>query len=116
MHGLIIAIEYSYMLDRKNYFNLWCELGRLLLRQSYLNIDHELFVTALLESIDSTSETKSEKCYIETACVFICVPVHVYACLYMCFETTSVVKLHAKDCVLGSACIKLGLYFWHFYV
>ena len=37
MHGLMIAIEYSYKLDRKNYFNLWCELGRLLLRQSHMD-------------------------------------------------------------------------------
>ena len=36
MHGVVIAIEYSYKLDRKNYFNLWCELGRLLLRQSHM--------------------------------------------------------------------------------
>ena len=36
MHGLMIAIEYSYKLDRKNYFNLWCKLGRLLLRQSHM--------------------------------------------------------------------------------
>ena len=36
MHGLMIAIEYSYKLDRKNYFNLWCELGQLLLRQSHI--------------------------------------------------------------------------------
>ena len=36
LHGLMIAIEYSYKLDRKNYFNLWCELGRLLLRQSQM--------------------------------------------------------------------------------
>ena len=36
MHGVMIAIEYSYKLDRKNYFNLWCELGRLLLRQSHM--------------------------------------------------------------------------------
>ena len=36
MHGLMIAIEYCYKLDRKNYFNLWCELGRLLLRQSQM--------------------------------------------------------------------------------
>ena len=36
MHGLMIAIEYSYKLDRKNYFNLWCELGRFLLRQSHM--------------------------------------------------------------------------------
>ena len=27
LHGLMIAIEYSYKLDRKNCFNLWCELG-----------------------------------------------------------------------------------------
>ena len=33
MHGLMIAIEYSYKLDRKK---LWCELGRLLLRQSQI--------------------------------------------------------------------------------
>ena len=39
MHGVMIAIEYSYKLDRKNYFNLWCELGRLLLRQSHLCAD-----------------------------------------------------------------------------
>ena len=37
MHGVMIAIEYSYKLDRKNYFTLWCELGRLLLRQSQLS-------------------------------------------------------------------------------
>ena len=36
MHGVMIAIEYSYKLDRKNYFTLWCELGRLLLRQSQM--------------------------------------------------------------------------------
>ena len=36
MHNLMIAIEYS-KLDRKNYFNLWCELGRLLLRQSHIS-------------------------------------------------------------------------------
>ena len=36
MHGLMMAIEYSYKLDGKNYFNLWCELGRLLLRQSQI--------------------------------------------------------------------------------
>ena len=36
LHGLMIAIEYSYKLDRKNYFNLWCELGWLLLRQSHM--------------------------------------------------------------------------------
>ena len=34
VHGVMIAIEYSYKLDRKDYFNLWCELGQLLLRQS----------------------------------------------------------------------------------
>ena len=39
LHGLMIAIEYSYKLDRKNYFNLWCELGQLLLRQSHLTIN-----------------------------------------------------------------------------
>ena len=37
MHGVMIAIEHSYKLDRKNYFNLWCELGRLLLRQSHIH-------------------------------------------------------------------------------
>ena len=37
MHGLMIAIEYSYKLDRKNYFNLWCELGQLLLRQLHIS-------------------------------------------------------------------------------
>ena len=36
IHGVMIAIEYSYKVDRKNYFNLWCELGRLLLRQSQI--------------------------------------------------------------------------------
>ena len=39
LHGLMIAIEYSYKLNRKNYFNLWCELGRLLLRQSHIFIN-----------------------------------------------------------------------------
>ena len=34
MHGVMIAIEYSYKLGRKKYFTLWCELGRLLLRHS----------------------------------------------------------------------------------
>ena len=32
---IVASLEYSYKLDRKNYFNLWCELGRLLLRQSH---------------------------------------------------------------------------------
>ena len=32
MYSVMIAIEYSYKLDRKK---LWCELGRLLLRQSH---------------------------------------------------------------------------------
>ena len=36
MHGVMITIEYSYELGRKKYFNLWCELGRLLLRQSHI--------------------------------------------------------------------------------
>ena len=39
MHGVMIAIEYCYQLGRKKYFNLWCELGRLLLRQSHITID-----------------------------------------------------------------------------
>ena len=43
LHGLMIAIEYSYKLDRKNYFNLWCELGRLLLRQLHTYVMHELY-------------------------------------------------------------------------
>ena len=38
MHGVMITIEYSHKLGRKNYFNLWCELGRLLLRQSHMVI------------------------------------------------------------------------------
>ena len=33
MHSVMIAIKYSYKLDRKK---LWCELGRLLLRQSHI--------------------------------------------------------------------------------
>ena len=33
MHGVMIVIEYSYKLYRKK---LWCELGRLLLRQSHM--------------------------------------------------------------------------------
>ena len=36
MHGLMIAIEYSYKLDRKK---LRCELGWLLLRQSHIYLD-----------------------------------------------------------------------------
>ena len=36
MHGVMIAIEHSYKLDRKNYFNLWCELGWLLLREFHM--------------------------------------------------------------------------------
>ena len=42
LHGLMIAIEYSYKLDRKNYFNLCCELGRLLLRQSHITINRNI--------------------------------------------------------------------------
>ena len=38
MHGLMIAIDYSCKLDRKNFFNLWCELGRLLLTVTNVNI------------------------------------------------------------------------------
>ena len=48
MHGLMIAIEYSYKLDRKNYFNLWCELGWLLLRQSQISRVIELYIPRLL--------------------------------------------------------------------
>ena len=37
MHGLMIAIEYiATSWTEKNYFNLWCEPGRLLLRQSHI--------------------------------------------------------------------------------
>ena len=36
MHGLMIAIDYSYKLDRKSYVNLWYKLGQLLLRQSHI--------------------------------------------------------------------------------
>ena len=36
MYSVMIAIEYSYKLDTKNYFNLWCELGRFLHRQSHM--------------------------------------------------------------------------------
>ena len=42
MHSVMIAIEYSYKLDRKNYFNLWCELGRLLLRQSHMTMQKDI--------------------------------------------------------------------------
>ena len=38
MHGVMIAIEYSYKLDRKKYFNLWCEIGQLLLGQSQMSV------------------------------------------------------------------------------
>ena len=33
MHGVMIAIEQA---GQKNYFNVWCELGQLLLRQSHM--------------------------------------------------------------------------------
>ena len=46
MHGLMIAIEYSYKLDRKNYFNLWCELGRLLITRSQMYFMHLIFILA----------------------------------------------------------------------
>ena len=36
MCSVMIAIEYSYKLDTKNDFNLWCELGRFLHRQSHI--------------------------------------------------------------------------------
>ena len=36
MCSVMMAIEYSYKLDTKNDFNLWCELGRFLHRQSHL--------------------------------------------------------------------------------
>ena len=38
MCSVMIAIEYSYKLDTKNDFNLWCELGRFLHRQSQMQI------------------------------------------------------------------------------
>ena len=47
MHGVMIAIEYSYKLDKKNYLNLWCELGRLLLRQSHCQLEKYLYHSAL---------------------------------------------------------------------
>ena len=50
MHGVMIAIEYSYKLDRKNYFNLWCKLGRLLLHISLYNYYYKVIV--LLEYIN----------------------------------------------------------------
>ena len=34
MHGVMIAIEYSYKLDRKKYFNLRCELRRPVIAQT----------------------------------------------------------------------------------
>ena len=49
VHSVMIAIEYSYKLDRENYFNLWCELGRLLLRQSHSYIIS--FTSLALEDI-----------------------------------------------------------------
>ena len=50
LHGLMIAIEYNYKLDRKNYFTLWYKLGQLLLRQSH-DIFPELFsLTTYLHS------------------------------------------------------------------
>ena len=36
MCSVMIAIEYSYKLNTKNDFNLWCELGRFLHRQSHV--------------------------------------------------------------------------------
>ena len=36
MCSVMIAIEYSYKLDTKKDFNLWCELGQFLHRQSHL--------------------------------------------------------------------------------
>ena len=41
MHGVMIAIKYSYKLDRKNYFNLWCELGWFLFRQSHMVFQYQ---------------------------------------------------------------------------
>ena len=59
MHGLMIAIEYSHKLDRKN-FNLWCELRRFLLRKSHIyiyaydsinKVDCKLFTNIFLLSV-----------------------------------------------------------------
>ena len=56
MHGLMIAIEYSYKLDRKNYFNLWCKLGRLLLRQSRLTSTNSVVPIGPWQCIFSETE------------------------------------------------------------
>ena len=72
MHGVIIAIEYSYKLDRKSYFNLWCELGRLLLRQSQMFYNRKLcsydvFVVCKIQiytyywSVDKSKNNKKAK-------------------------------------------------------
>ena len=45
MCSVMIAIEYSYKLDTKNDFNLWCELGRFLHRQSHIPHDHSFHVS-----------------------------------------------------------------------
>ena len=55
----------------------------------HLNISHEWLVTALLESIDYSNKTKSEKCCVEPACVFrgvccVCVGVYVCVCVSVC--------------------------------
>ena len=66
MHGLMIAIEHSYKLDRKNYFNLWCELGRLLLRQSHIISGRVMSVTKSIDILTKNipgvkkGEAKSE--------------------------------------------------------
>ena len=40
MHGVMIAIEHTVFTSwTEKYYNLWCELGRLLLRQSHLVVN-----------------------------------------------------------------------------
>ena len=55
MCSVMIAIEYSYKLDTKNDFNLWCELGRFLHRQSHISSLTTDIAAAVAESFPTDS-------------------------------------------------------------
>ena len=62
MHG---AIEYSYKLDRKNYFNLWCQLGRLLLRQSHIIANYKQCYSPIYSTINIVNASIVDACYLQ---------------------------------------------------
>ena len=50
MCSVMIAIEYSYKLDTKNDFNLWCELRRPVFAQT-VTYAHKLFTIHMVDNI-----------------------------------------------------------------